>query len=69
VGEPGTKLENTKNNPNESFGIFRPYKGWASAKGAQITGKAKIISRENSTEFQEGLAAYRWEKTAKGTRH
>ena len=65
VGEPGTKLENMKKNPNVSIGIFLPYTGWDSAKGAQITGKAKIISRENSTEFKEGLAAYQWEKTAK----
>src|SRR5665647_3188641 len=65
VGEPGTKLKNIKNNPNVSIGIFYPYIGWDSAKGAQITGKAKIISRKNSTEFKEGLEAYQWEKTAK----
>jgi nitroimidazol reductase NimA-like FMN-containing flavoprotein (pyridoxamine 5'-phosphate oxidase superfamily) len=65
VGEPGTKLENIKKNPNVSIGIFLPYTGWDSAKGAQITGKAKIIFRENLTEFKEGLAAYQWEKTAK----
>ena len=46
VGEPGTKLKNMKNNPNVSIGIFLPYTGWESVKGAQITGKAKIISRE-----------------------
>jgi nitroimidazol reductase NimA-like FMN-containing flavoprotein (pyridoxamine 5'-phosphate oxidase superfamily) len=65
VGEPGIKLENIKKNPNVSIGVFLQYTGWDSAKGAQITGKAKIISRENSTEFKEGLAAYKWEKTAK----
>ena len=65
VGEPGIKLENMKKNPNVSIGVFLPYIGWDSAKGAQITGKAKIIFRENSTEFKEGLAAYQWEKTAK----
>jgi nitroimidazol reductase NimA-like FMN-containing flavoprotein (pyridoxamine 5'-phosphate oxidase superfamily) len=65
VGEPGTKLENIKINPSVSVGIFHPYIGWDSAKGAQITGKARIISRENSTEFEEGLTAYQWEKTAK----
>jgi nitroimidazol reductase NimA-like FMN-containing flavoprotein (pyridoxamine 5'-phosphate oxidase superfamily) len=65
VGEPGVKLENIKNNPKVSVGIFHPYIGWDSAKGAQITGKAKIISRKNSGEFKEGLEAYQWEKTAK----
>ena len=48
VGEPGTKLKNIANNPNVSIGIFLPYTGWDSAKGAQITGRAKIISREDS---------------------
>jgi nitroimidazol reductase NimA-like FMN-containing flavoprotein (pyridoxamine 5'-phosphate oxidase superfamily) len=65
VGEPGTKLKNIANNPNVSIGIFLPYTGWDSAKGAQITGKAKIISREELCDFREGLEAYQWEKTAK----
>jgi nitroimidazol reductase NimA-like FMN-containing flavoprotein (pyridoxamine 5'-phosphate oxidase superfamily) len=65
VGESGIKLKNIKNNPNVSIGIFSPYIGWDSAKGAQITGRAKIISRKNSTEFKEGLVAYQWEKTAR----
>ena len=65
VGEPGTKLKNIKNNPNVSIGIFLPYVGWDSAKGAQVTGKAKIISKKNIAEFKEGLAAYQWEKTAR----
>ena len=65
VGEPGTKLKNITNNPNISVGIFLPYTGWDSAKGAQITGKAKIISKKNLDEFREGLEAYQWEKTAK----
>jgi len=65
VGEPGTKLKNIKNNPNVSIGIFLPYTGWDSAKGAQITGKAKIVSRKSLEEFKEGLEAYQWEKTAK----
>ena len=65
VVEPGTKLENMKRNPNVSIGIFLPYIGWDSAKGVQITGKAKILLRENLVEFKEGLVAYKWEKTAK----
>jgi predicted pyridoxine 5'-phosphate oxidase superfamily flavin-nucleotide-binding protein len=65
VGEPGKKLNNIKNNPNVSIGIFLPYTGWDSAKGAQITGKAKIILRKNFDEFKEGLEAYQWEKTAR----
>lgn len=65
VGDPGTKLKNIRNNPNVSIGIFLQFKGWDNAKGAQITGKAKIISRKSVDEFREGLEAYQWEKTAK----
>jgi len=65
VSEPGTKLESMKRNPNVCLGIFFPYNGWDSAKGVQITGKAKIISRENSTEFKKSVAAHQWKKTAK----
>jgi nitroimidazol reductase NimA-like FMN-containing flavoprotein (pyridoxamine 5'-phosphate oxidase superfamily) len=65
VGEPGTKLRNIANNPNVSIGIFLPYTGWDSAKGAQITGKAKMVSRKSPGEFKEGLEAYQWEKTAR----
>ena len=65
MGEPGTKLKNIKNNPNVSIGIFLPYEGWNSAKGAQITGRAKIISRQDPDSLKEGLEAYQWEKTAK----
>ncbi len=65
VGEPGTKIKNIARNPNVSVGIFLPYTGWDSAKGAQITGKATVISRNSPEEFKEGLEAYQWEKTAK----
>jgi len=65
VGEPGTKLKNIAENPNVSIGIFLPYEGWDSAKGTQITGKARIIPRKNLEEFKEGLEAYQWEETAK----
>lgn len=65
VGEPGIKLKNIKDNPKVSIGVFLPYKGWNTAKGAQITGLAKIISRDDSAEFSEGLEAYKWKETAK----
>lgn len=64
VGEQGTKLKNITNNPNVSIGIYFPYTGMDSAKGAQITGKASIIQRD-AEEFKDGLEAYQWEKTAK----
>jgi general stress protein 26 len=65
VGEPGTKLSNIAENPKVSIGVFLPYEGWDSAKGAQITGHAKIIPRDNVAEFKRGLKAYKWERAAK----
>ena len=56
VGEPGTKLKNITNNPNVSIGIFFPYKGWNSAKGAQITGRAKIIYRQDPDSARSGFS-------------
>jgi len=63
VGEPGIKLKNLATNPRVSVGIYMPYTGFDSAKGAQITGKAKIIPKATE-EFDESLEAYQWEKTA-----
>jgi nitroimidazol reductase NimA-like FMN-containing flavoprotein (pyridoxamine 5'-phosphate oxidase superfamily) len=65
VGEPGVKLENIKNNPKVSVGIFSPYTGWDSAKGAQINGQAQIIPRSNISEFKRGLKAYKWQRAEK----
>jgi general stress protein 26 len=64
VGEQGTKIKNLANNPNVSVGIYFPYTGMDSARGAQISGKATIIQRV-AEEFKDGLNAYQWEKTAK----
>jgi nitroimidazol reductase NimA-like FMN-containing flavoprotein (pyridoxamine 5'-phosphate oxidase superfamily) len=65
VAEEGQKLENIKNNPNVSVGIYAPYTGWFTARGVQITGKAKIITRENANEFREAMSVYQWEKAVK----
>ena len=64
AGEPGTKLKNIAVNPNVSVGVYFPYTGMESVGGAQITGKATIITK-GTKEFDEGLVAYQWEKTAK----
>ena len=64
VGEPGAKLKNITDNPNVSIDIFFPCTGWDSAKSSQITGRAKIISRQDLDGLREGLEAYQWEKTA-----
>lgn len=64
AGEIGEKLRNIAYNPNVSVGIYYPYTGLESAKGAQITGKADVLSG-GSSEFVEGLAGYQWERTAR----
>jgi nitroimidazol reductase NimA-like FMN-containing flavoprotein (pyridoxamine 5'-phosphate oxidase superfamily) len=64
AGEPGTKIQNITANPNVSLGIYFPYTGMESAKGAQISGKASIIKKDNEN-FTEALEAYQWDKTAK----
>ena len=64
ASEPGTKLKNIRANFNVSVGVYFHYIGLESARGAQITGKATIIAK-GTKEFDEGLIAYQWEKTAK----
>jgi nitroimidazol reductase NimA-like FMN-containing flavoprotein (pyridoxamine 5'-phosphate oxidase superfamily) len=64
AGEQGMKIQNIAANPNVSVGIYFPYTGMESAKGAQITGTATIITKD-SENFTEALEAYQWEKTAK----
>ncbi len=34
IGEHGVKLTNINRNPNVSLGVFRPYTGWVSTRGA-----------------------------------
>ncbi len=63
--EEGQKMDNIRENPLVSVGIFAPYIGWLSVKGAQITGEATIITRADIEEFQDGLSVYQWEKSAK----
>jgi general stress protein 26 len=63
--EEGQKMENIRENPLVSVGIFAPYTGWLSLKGVQITGEATIITREDAQEFDDGLSVYQWQKSAK----
>lgn len=64
AGEIGEKLKNLAYNTNVSVGIYYPYSGFDSAKGAQITGKAAILAT-GTLEFEEGLVSYQWEQTAR----
>jgi hypothetical protein len=64
IAENGKKLENISANPQVSVGIFAPYKGWMSAKGVQITGMAKIFSRNEKAEYNDWLSVYKWQRSA-----
>jgi hypothetical protein len=64
AGEPGVKIKNLAGNPNVSVGVYYPYTGMDTVKGAQITGKAKLVKKD-TPEFSESLQDYQWEKTAK----
>jgi nitroimidazol reductase NimA-like FMN-containing flavoprotein (pyridoxamine 5'-phosphate oxidase superfamily) len=65
LAESGRKIENIRLNPRVSVGIFAPYTGWLSVKGAQYTGKANIITRENDAEFMEARKVFPWRKYAR----
>jgi len=63
--EMGRKIENIRENPNVSVGIYGPYKGWLSVKGVQITGVAKVLTVGSGEEFVRAAAVYPWKKYAK----
>ena len=63
--ETGRKIENIRENPNVSVGIYGLYKGWLSVKGAQITGVGKVLTVESGEEFVRAAAVYPWKKYAK----
>jgi uncharacterized protein YhbP (UPF0306 family) len=63
--EEGQKMDNVRENPHVSIGIFAPYTGWMSVRGVQITGEATLITEEDDKEFKEGLEVYQWQKSAK----
>ena len=59
--ENGYTLSNIRSNPNVSVSIFAPYKGIFSLKGLQISGKVKILSR-NDPDYDDVLNSYVKEK-------
>lgn len=62
IADPGTKITNIESNPRVSVGIFAPYSGWLSVKGAQITGKAKII-RFGDPDRAQAVSVYKWQNS------
>jgi len=64
VGDPGTKIEHMKANPQVSISIHAPYTGFFSVKAIVITGKPTLIS-DGDPEFPEAWRICQWEKVTK----
>jgi hypothetical protein len=67
IGDPGTKIENIKVNPRVSIGVYNNVHpiwthsaDWLSAKAAQITGEATLLTDDNP-EYFEALKVYKWQ--------
>jgi len=63
--EAGRKVENIRANPNVSVGVYAPYAGWLSVKGAQISGVAKLLTVADGDEFVRAAGVYPWKKFVK----
>ena len=63
--EAGRKIENILENPNVSVGVYGPFKGWLSVRGAQITGVGKVLTIESGEEFIRAAAVYPWRRYAR----
>jgi general stress protein 26 len=64
VGDPGTKIEHIKANPQVSISIHDPHTGFFSVKAIVITGKPTLISN-GDPEFPEAWRICQWEKVTK----
>jgi hypothetical protein len=60
--EAGRKIENIQANPNVSVGVYGPYRGWLSVRGAQISGVATLLTVADGEEYIRAAAVYPWKK-------
>jgi Pyridoxamine 5'-phosphate oxidase len=60
--EAGRKIENIRANPNVSVGVYGPYTGWLSVRGAQISGVATLLTVADGEEYIRAAAVYPWKK-------
>ena len=68
VADPGGKLENIRRNPRVCLAVFIPVgKGYmTNARGLQIWGKARIITKENDPEeFEKGFFTIRLDEISR----
>ncbi|MCX4505145.1 MULTISPECIES: pyridoxamine 5'-phosphate oxidase family protein [Streptomyces] len=58
---PGSpKMRNLAADPRVSVGIFAPLVGQASSRGAQLFGRARVLS-EDDPDFEHYWPAFRWQ--------
>ena len=54
------KMRNIAADPRVSVGVFAPLVGQASSRGAQLFGRARVLTAEDA-EFEHYWPAYRWQ--------
>lgn len=55
------KLRNIAADPRVSIGVFAPLVGQASSRGAQIFGRARVLTAEEDDEHGRYWSAFRWQ--------
>ena len=64
VADSGSpKLANVRRHPRVALGIHAPYVGWASVRGCQIFGDARVLE-PGTAEHGAGMEVYRWQASA-----
>ncbi|MCS6803140.1 MAG: pyridoxamine 5'-phosphate oxidase family protein [Chloroflexota bacterium] len=61
TGSP--KLANLRRHPRVSLAIFAPNVGWASVRGCQLFGEARVLE-PGTPEHAAGMEIYRWQSSA-----
>ncbi|MDI1461421.1 pyridoxamine 5'-phosphate oxidase family protein [Catellatospora sp. KI3] len=54
------KMRNLATDPRISVGVFAPLVGQASSRGAQLFGRARLLT-ESDTDFAHNWPAFRWQ--------
>ncbi|GIW10503.1 MAG: pyridoxamine 5'-phosphate oxidase family protein [Chloroflexi bacterium] len=57
------KLRNLRRHPRVSAAIVAPYVGWASVRGCQLFGHARVLE-PGTPEHAAGMEVYRWQSSA-----
>jgi general stress protein 26 len=57
------KVRAIERDPRVCFAVANPMAGWASAQGAQLFGRARLLD-PGTPEWQHGMQVYRWQSSA-----